>query len=87
MRWLRRFFYGDDPVVELLGGLLEPEAEMWRELLTNEGIRAFTKIRDPVALSEGRATGTDCALFVRRRDAERAWELLAPRAKRRRVRR
>ena len=83
MRWLRRFFSSDDSVIQLVSDLLEPEAEMWRELLSNNGIRAFTKIRDPIALSEGRATGIDCALFVRRIDLERARELLKPLVKER----
>ena len=78
MRWLHKFLYSDDPVVKLAGGLLEPEAEMWREALENEGIRAFVKIMDPVALSQGRATGTNCALFVKRSDVERAREILGP---------
>ena len=25
MDWLRRFFYSDDPIVRVTGGLLEPE--------------------------------------------------------------
>ena len=78
MGWLRRFFYSDDPIVRLVGGMLEPEAEMWREALMNEGVRAFTKVMDAVAISDGRATGTNCALFVNRSDLERAREVLGP---------
>ena len=46
MPWLRRFFYSDDPIVKLLGGMMEPEAKMWREMLENEGIPAHTKARE-----------------------------------------
>jgi hypothetical protein len=76
MRWLRTFFYSDDPVVQVAGGLLEPEAEMWREALENEGVRAFTKIKDPISLSDGRATGIDTAIFVKQSDLARAREVL-----------
>ena len=74
MRWLRRFFYSDDPIVKVASGLLEPEAEMWREILENEGVRAFSKVMDPLARSS--ATGTNTALFVKQSDLERAREVL-----------
>ena len=76
MRWLRSFFYSDDPIVKVATGLLEPEAEMWREILEQEGVPAFSKIMDPVASSEGRATSTNTALFVKQSDLERAREVL-----------
>ena len=78
MRWLRRFFYSDDPIVKAVTGLLEPEAEMWRDMLEQEGIPSFTKTLDPIAISEGRATGTNVAIFVKQSDLERAEEVLAP---------
>ena len=78
MRWLRRFFYSDDPIVKVIGGLLEPEAKMWREMLENEGVPAHTKIMDPVALSDGGALGTTTAIFVKQSDLDRAREVLAP---------
>jgi hypothetical protein len=77
MRWLRRFFYSDDPAVRLVGALTEPEAEAWRELLENNGVPAFTKTIDPL-ISQGRATGADCALFVKQSDVPRAREILGP---------
>ena len=80
MRWLRRFFYDNDPVVELVGGLLEPEAEMWRELLANNGVPAFTKIVDPVALF---GVNSRYDMWVKRCDLERAREILAPLVKQR----
>ncbi len=78
MRWLRRFFYSDDPIVKVIGGLLEPEAKMWREMLENEGVPAHTKIMDPVSLSDGGAMGTSTAIFVKQSDLEPARALLAP---------
>lgn len=82
MRWLRGFFYSDDPIVKVASGLLEPEAEMWRDILQQEGVPAFAKVMDPVARSEGSATGTNTALFVKRSDLERAREILAALSKR-----
>jgi len=41
--WFRRFFYSDDPVVKLVGALTEPEAELRRGLLTEEGIVTLIK--------------------------------------------
>ena len=82
MRWLRRFFYSDDPIVKVASGLLEPEAEMWRDILQQEGVPAFAKVMDPVARSEGSATGTNTALFVKESDLERAREILSALSKR-----
>jgi len=76
-KWLHKFFYSDDEIVRVAAGLLEPEAEMWREILANEGVRSFTKVLDPVARSEGRATGTNVGIFVKQSDLERAREILA----------
>jgi hypothetical protein len=84
--WLRKFLYSDDEPVIAARGMLEPEAELWRQMLENNGIRAFTKIMDAVAVSDGRATGTDCALYVKRSDLEQAQELLASTAPKRIVR-
>jgi hypothetical protein len=81
LKWLRKFFYSDDEFVRLAAGLLEPEAEMWREILSNEGVRSFTKILDPIALSDGRATGLNVGIFVKRSDLERARQVLGPRLK------
>jgi len=74
-KWLHDFFYSNDEIVRLAAGLLEPEAEMWREILSNEGVQSFTKILDPIALSDGRATGMNVGLFVKRSDLERAQEI------------
>ncbi len=80
MRWLRRFLYSDDPIVRVAAGLLEPEAEMWREILQDEGILSVKKV-DDVAAGDA-ATGTNVAIVVKRSDLERARELLAPLAER-----
>jgi hypothetical protein len=82
MRWVRRFFYSEDPIVKVAAGLLEPEAEMWRDILEQEGVPAFSKVMDPLARSEGSAIGTNTALFVKQSDVLRARELLAPLSKR-----
>lgn len=78
--WLRRFLYSEDEIVLAARGMLEPEAELWRDMLADEGIPAHTKVMDAVALSDGHATGTDCALYVKQSDLTRARELLAARS-------
>ena len=79
-KWLHRFFYSDDEIVPVAAGLLEPEAEMWREILEKEGVRAFSKVMDPLARSS--ATGINTTLFVKQSDLERARKVLAPMLKR-----
>lgn len=77
MRWLRRFFYSDDPVVKVAAGLSEPEAGMLRELLESNGIAAAVK--NVSYLSAYGAAGTNShGMWVKRSDLERARELLAP---------
>jgi hypothetical protein len=84
MPWLRRFLFGSeppdstDPVVELIGALSQPEAEMWRELLANNGIVAMVKDVSPHHSGGMLPMGSDCVLLVRQRDLERARELLQP---------
>ncbi|MCH7837362.1 MAG: hypothetical protein IIC26_02520 [Chloroflexi bacterium] len=79
MRWLRRFFSSDDPIVKLTAALIEPEAEMWRGLLANSGIVAMVKYVGVGAL--GRSTlrlglNNDFDLFVKQSDLERARAVL-----------
>lgn len=79
MRWLRRFFSSDDPIVKLTAALIEPEAEMWRGLLANNGIVAMVKYVGVGAL--GRSTlrlglNNDFDLFVKQSDLERARAVL-----------
>ncbi|MCI0850065.1 MAG: DUF2007 domain-containing protein [Chloroflexi bacterium] len=78
MRWLKRFLASEDPIVKLVAALTEPEAQMRRELLENEGVAAMVKDVG-IGLSAYGATppfGFD--LFVNRKDAERAAEILGP---------
>ena len=78
-RWLRKFFYSDDPVVKLVSALSEPEAEMWCELLLNEGVATMSKnVGSGVGHAEGRATmfTRDYDLFVKQSDLERARAIL-----------
>lgn len=78
MRWLRRFFYSEDPTVTVVGGLTEQEAEMRRELLERNGIAAMTKNMSNLAyLGAPLPAGNEFDLFVKRSDLERAHELLA----------
>jgi hypothetical protein len=79
LRKVRDYFHREDEIVRVAAGLLEPEAEMWREMLENEGVPAFTKIIDPISLSDGWATGVNTAIFVRREDVERAREIMGSR--------
>ena len=80
-KWLHKFFYSDDEIVRLAAGLLEPEAEMWREILANEGVRSFTKILDPISLSDGGATGLNVGIFVKQSDLEQAQIVMGSRMK------
>ncbi|MGB2694122.1 MAG: hypothetical protein WBD55_02915 [Dehalococcoidia bacterium] len=78
---LRRFFYSDDPILKVAAGLSEPEAEMWRELLQNNGVQAMTKnMGGGLAYNWGRATtfANDYDIFVKRSDVGRARDLLTP---------
>ena len=78
MRWLRRFFYSDDPIVKLVGALSEPEAEMWRGLLASNGIVAMVKYAGALGGYGYRGATTDFEMFVKQSDVERAREILAP---------
>ena len=78
MRWLKRFLASEDPIVKLVAALTEPEAQMRRELLENDGVAAMVKDVG-IGLSAYGATppfGFD--LFVNRKDVERAAEILGP---------
>ena len=77
--WLRRFFYSDDPVVKVAAGFSEPEAEMWRELLRNNGIPAMSKNMTGWAYNWGAQSlpfERNYDLFVKQSDVERAREVL-----------
>jgi len=78
MRWLRRFFYSDDPVVKVAGGLSEPEAKMFRELLENDGVVALAKGTSFLSGAYGFSFANDYDLWVKQSDEDRAREVLAP---------
>jgi hypothetical protein len=78
---IRRFFYSDDEIVKFADGLREEEAEMWRELLQNNGIPAMVKnVGGGLGYHYGRAGmfTADYALYVRSSDVAGAREVLGP---------
>jgi len=78
MRWLRGFFYSDDPQIKVAAGLSEPMGEMLRELLKNEGIPAFIKNMRFLSVTYGWSSGNEFDIWVRQRDLERARGILEP---------
>ncbi len=68
-------------MVRLVGGLIEPEAEMWREVLANRGILAMVKNMSALSYAWGRATlpaANHFDLFVKHSDLTRARAILGP---------
>lgn len=79
MRWLRRFFSSDDPIVKLVAALSETEAHMSRDILEDSGIPAMVKNMNFLTVThEAGSIGNDYDLFVKQSDLERARELLSP---------
>jgi len=78
MRWLRGFFQSEDPIIKLVAALSEPEAQMRRELLENEGVPSMVKDRGGGLHAIGGSVPFGADLFVKRSDAERAAEILGP---------
>ncbi len=69
----------NDALVKVAAALSEPEAAMWRELLENNGIPAMVKNTNVLSVTfETGSMPWDCDLYVRRRDLERAREILGP---------
>jgi hypothetical protein len=79
MRWWRKFFYDEDPIVKVAAGLSEPEALMYKELLENNGLPAMTKNHNFLSVTHefGSFPG-DFDLYVRRSQWRQAFELLRP---------
>jgi hypothetical protein len=78
LRGLRRWLgYDEEPLVEVVGGLGDPEARLWAEMLRKQGIPAMVKTSSPL-LGEWAGTASDYALCVRASDAARARDVLAP---------
>ena len=78
MRWLKRFLASDDPIVKLVAALTEPEAQMRRELLENNGLPAMVKDVGGGLSAYGATPPFAFDLFVKQSDAERAAEILGP---------
>ena len=77
MRWLRRFFYSDDPEVKVAGGLSATEAKMWQELLADNGIPALTKNMNFLTATYQFDLGAnDFDMWVKQSDLNRAREIL-----------
>ncbi len=78
MRWLKDFFASDDPIVRIAGALSEPEAQMHRERLENDGVPAMVKDVVGGSSSFEAVPPLGFALFVKQSDVERAAEILGP---------
>jgi hypothetical protein len=64
MRWLRDFFGERDPLVAVAAAISEPEAQMWRELLENNGIPAMVKNVNPLSVTQEFPTGLATAICM-----------------------
>ncbi len=78
MRWLKSFFSSDDPIVRLIGGFNEPEAQMHRERLEREGLPAMVKNTGALQSHLQLPFSQDFDIYVKKSDAERAAEILGP---------
>ena len=78
MRWLKRLLASDDSIVKLVVAMSEPEAQMRRELLENNGVPAMVKNVGALQSHLQQAFSQDFDLYVRRSDAGRAAEILGP---------
>jgi len=78
MRWLRGFFQSEDPIIKLVAALSEPEAQMRRELLENNGVPAMVKDVGGGMSAYGAAPHFGFDLFIKKSEAERAAEILGP---------
>jgi len=76
MRWLKRLLASDDSIVRLVVAMSEPEAQMRRELLENNGVPAMVKNTSGLQAHLQQAFSQDFDLYVKRTDAELAAEIL-----------
>lgn len=78
LKWLRRFFYSDDPDVKLAEGMSEYDAAQFRELLANSGIASMAKNVNALYGNYGGVApfGNDYTLWVRQSDVEAACQVL-----------
>lgn len=74
-KWLRSFFYSDDPEVRLADGLSEYDAAQYHEILANSGIMSVWKDMSPFAASPSvwpTMNPTGFAIWVKESDVEPA---------------
>ena len=77
MRWLRKFFYSEDPTVKVRAALSESEALLLREMLEDSGVPAMSKNMNFLTVThEAGSFGNDYDLFVKRSDLAQAEEIL-----------
>ena len=77
MRWLRKFFYSEDPVVKVRAALSESEALLLREVLEDSGVPVMSKNMNVLTVThEAGSFGSDYDLFVKQSDLARAEEIL-----------
>lgn len=67
-----------DELTLLSGGLGGPEAELYRGILADNGLRAMVKNLDPISVNYGgMGPPLSCELWVMRKDLRAAREVLA----------
>jgi hypothetical protein len=78
LKWLRHWFYSDDPDVKLAEGLSEYDAAQYREILANSGIVSMAKNMNALYGNYGGTApfGNDYSLWVRESNVERACQVL-----------
>jgi hypothetical protein len=78
LKWLRSFFYSDDPDVKLAEGMSEYDAAQYREILANNGIMSMAKNVNALYGNYGgiATLGNDYTLWVRESDVEAACQVL-----------
>ncbi len=77
MRWLRNFFYSEDPTVKVRAALSESEALLLRDVLEDSDVPAMFKNMNVLTVThEAGSFGSDYDLFVKQSDLARAEEIL-----------
>ena len=66
----------DDPPALIGTAESELEANVWRDILKNDGIRAFVKVKSPLAVLGGSPLLATYEVFVQAGDEQRARWLL-----------
>ena len=77
MRWLRKFFYSDDPTVKVRAALTESDVLLLRDVLEESDVPAMFKNMNVLTVThEAGSFGSDYDLFVKQSDLARAEEIL-----------